>query len=118
MSKKSNKIIKNFIDSERVVRRQIRGFVKAMCEAARGGEVEAILLGKGMAACVARDWGNEHRRRDNILKRAIDHKYRKETSAFGKRGQSGRRIIASTIRLGRSLEFHATKGERDYRIMA
>jgi hypothetical protein len=114
----NDKIIKNFKRRDVNTRRQLHDFINAMCEEAKGGEIEAILLGKGMMPCVAREWGNEHRRRDYLLQQAIKRKYRKETSSFGKRGQDYRRIIASTIRKGRLLEFHATKGLRDCRVPA
>ncbi len=114
-SKQENeKTIKNFKRRGTSTRRQLHVFVKAMCEEVKGAEVEAILLDKGMDPCVAREWGSEHRRRDILLKRALDKKYRKETSSFGNRGQDFRRIIASFIRNGRRFEFHATKGMRDY----
>ena len=117
MPNQSNeKIIKNFKRRAASTRRQLHQFIKAMCNEAKGGEIEDVLLGQGMSPCVARELGNEHRRRDHILKRNIDRKYRKETSAFGKRGQSYRRIIASMIRKGRRMEFHATKGLRSYRV--
>ena len=114
----NKKIIKNF--KRRVVntRRQLHQFIKAMCAEAKGAEVEDILLGKGMTPCVAREWGSEHLRRANLLKRVMRRKYRKKTSAFGNCGQYGRRIISSKIRNGRHLEFHATKGHRSYRSTA
>lgn len=118
MADQSNeKIIKNFKSRATSTRLQLHQFIKAMCNEAKGGEIEDILLDQGMAPCVAREWGNEHRRRDHILKRNIDHKYRKETSSFGKRWQDYRRIIASIIRNGRRLEFHATKGLRSYKVV-
>ena len=118
MSDQSNeKIIKNFKRRAASTRRQLHQFIKAMCNEAKGGEIEDVLLSQGMAPCVACEWGNEHRRRDHMLKRNIDSKYRKETSAFGKSGQNYRRIIASIIRNGRRIEFHATKGLRSYRVV-
>ncbi len=113
----NEKIIKNFKRRATNTRRQLHQFIKAMCNDAKGGEIEDILLDKGMTFCVAREWGNEHWRRDRLLKRNIDCKYRKETSTFGKRGQSYRRIIASMICAGRRFEFHATKGGRSYRVV-
>ena len=118
VDQRNDKIIKNFKRRDVSTRRQLHEFVNAMCEEAKGGEIEAILLSKDMMPCVAREWGNEHRRRDYLLQQAINRKYRKETSSFGKRGQACRRIIASKIRKGRRLEFHATKGLRDCRVFA
>lgn len=115
---RNEKIIKNFKRRDNSTRRQLHEFIKAMCEEAKGAEIEALLLGKNMAPCVAREWGNEHRRRDHLLKRAVDRKYHKETSTFGKRGQNYRRIIWSKIRNGRRMEFHTTKGLRTYRVPA
>ncbi len=117
MSQQNKKDIKNFKRRATNTRRQLHQFIKAMCAEAKGAEVEDILLGKGMTPCVAREWGNEHLRRAILLKRAMRRKYRKDTSAYGKRGQYGRRIIASMIRDGRQLEFHATKGHRSYQVI-
>ncbi len=110
----NQKTIKNFKRRATNTRRQIRQFVKAMGEEARGGEVEDILLDKGITPCVAREWGNAHRLKDALLKRTMARKYRKETSSFGKRVQSYRRIIKSGAKDGRMFEFHATKGLRTY----
>lgn len=113
-NQQNEKIIKDFEDCPKSTRHQLHKFVKAMCVEDRGGEVEAILLGKDMTPCVAREWGNAHLMRKSMLNRAFLRKYRKETSAFGKRGQYGRRIIKSLVRAGRTVEFHATKGLRSY----
>ena len=118
MNQQDKKIIKNFKRRAVNTRRQFHQFIKAMCAEAKGAEVEDILLGKGMTPCAAREWGSEHLRRANLLKRVMRRKYRKDTSAYGKWGQYGSRIIASTIRDGRQLEFHATKGHRSYQVMA
>ena len=115
-NQQNEKIIKDFEEQSKSTRGQLRKFVKAMCEENRGAEVEAILLGKDMTPCVAREWGNAHLKRKSLLNRAFRRKYRKETSAFGKRGQYGRRIISSLVRDGRQVEFHATKGLRSYMI--
>lgn len=110
----NEKIIKNFIASDKPTRRQLHEFVKAMGSEARGGEVEDILLDNGMTTCVAREWGNAHRIKDALLQRTMARKYRKETSAYGKRGQSYRRIIRSGVKDGRRFEFHGAKGLRTY----
>ncbi len=112
----NDKIIDDFKKFGPISRRSVHMFVKAMCIESQGAEVEAILLGHGFAPCVAREWGNEHRNRDKMLKRSIERKYRKETSAYGLRGQNYRSIIASSVSNGRRLEFHATKGPRDYQV--
>ncbi len=113
---RNQKIIKNFKRHSTNTRSQLHQFIKAMSAEARGGEVEDILLSKGMTPCVAREWGNAHRIKDALLKRTMARKYRKETSSFGKRGQSYRRIIKSGVKDGRMFEFHATKGLRTYYI--
>ena len=110
----NKKIIKNYKRRSTNTRRQLHQFVKAMGEELRGGEVEEILLSQGMAPCVAREWGNVHRKRDVLLKQALACKFRKETSAYGKRGQPYRRIMKAGVRNGRRFEFHATKGMRTY----
>ncbi len=115
-NQQNEKIIKDFEDRPKSTRGQLRKFVKAMCEEADGDQVEAILLGKDYAPCVAREWGNAHLKRKSLLKRAFRRKYRKETSAFGPRGQFARRIISSVECDGRTVEFHATKGPRSYMI--
>ena len=116
MADQSNvKIIKNFKRRATSTRKQLHQFVKAMCDDAYGDEIESILLDKGFAACIAREWGTEHLRRRHMLKLNVERKFRKETSPFGKRGQECRRINATVIRDdGRRLEFHATKGPRLY----
>ena len=110
----NKKTIKNFIRRTTSTRRQLHQFVKAMGDDARGGEVEDILLDTGMAPCVAREWGNAHRLKDALLTRTMARKYRKETSAYGKRGQPYRRIMKAGVKNGRRFEFHATKGMRSY----
>ncbi len=115
-NQQNEKIIKDFKHSDTNTRAQLHKFVKAMCAEDRSGEIEDILLGKDMAPCVAREWGNAHLMRKSMLNRAFLRKYRKETSAFGTRGQYGRRIIKSLVRYGRTVEFHATKGLRIYMI--
>lgn len=115
-SQDNKKTIKNYKRRDANTRRQLHQFVKAMGEEARGGEVEDILLEKGIAPCVAREWGNEYKRHDVLLKRVMARKYRKETSGYGKKGQAYRRIIKTSVKSGRRLEFHATKGMRVYRI--
>ncbi len=115
-NQQNEKIIKNFKRRAASTRRQLHQFVKAMCDETKGDKVEAILLGKGMAPCVAREWGNQYCMRASLPKRVLDRKYRKETSAYGKRGQYGRRIVASSVCEGKQLEFHATKGPRSYRV--
>ncbi len=112
----NQKTIKNYKRRTISTRRQLHEFVKAMGEEARGGEVEEILLDQGMSPCVAREWGNVHRKKDVLLKRTMARKFRKETSAYGKRGESYRRIINTGVRDGRRFEYHATKGLRTYRI--
>ena len=114
MDQSNEKIIRNFKHHHDSTRRQLHDFIKAMCTEAKGDQVEGILLDKGMAPCVAREWGTEHLRRAALLKRVMVRKYRKDTSAFGKRGQDCRRIVASSMYEGRLLEFHATKGMRSY----
>ncbi len=115
-NQQNEKTIEDFEARPQNTRGQLHKFVKAMCAEAKGAEVEAILLSQGVVPCVAREWGTEHLRRAKMLKRAVRRKYRKETSAFGKRGQYGRRIISSVVRDGRLVEFHATKGIRSYMI--
>ena len=112
----NQKIIKNFKGRVINTRHQLHEFVKAMCNEAKGGDIESILLGTGMAPCVARAWGSEHIRQADLLKRNINRKYRKETSAFGRQRQNYRRIISSTLKDERHIEFHATKGTRSYQV--
>lgn len=112
----NQKIIKNFKSRDVSTRRQLHEFVKAMCNEGKGDEMENILLDKGMSPCKAREWGNQHIYRANLLKRNINRKYRKETSAFGRQRTNYRRIISSTICDGRVIEFHATKGTRSYQV--
>ena len=112
------KIIKNFKRRATNTRRQLHEFVKAMIAEARGAEIEGILLEQGMTPCVAREWGNAYKMHDNLLKRTMARKYRKETSAYGKKGMPYRRIMKSGVKSGRRFEFHATKGKRTYHIPA
>lgn len=114
----NQQIIDEFKARDASTRRQIHVFVKVMCEEARGHEVEAILLGQGMSTSAAREWGNAHLMQEFMRKRANLRKYRKETSAYGKRGQADRSIIATTVYGNRRAEFHATKGRRNFRISA
>ena len=114
----NDKIIDDFKKFGPISRRSVHMFVKAMCIESRGHEVEAILLGKGLAICAAREWGNAHLMREFMRKRANLRKYRKETSAYGTRGQADRSIIATTVYGDRRAEFHATKGRRNFRISA
>lgn len=114
----NEQVIEEFKARDASTRRQIHVFVKVMGVEARGAEVEAILLGQGVATCVAREWGNAYLMREFMLKRANLRKYRKETSAYGKRGQADRSIIATTVYGDRRAEFHATKGRRNFRIAA
>ena len=114
----NEQIIDEFKARDASTRRQIHVFVKTMGIEARGHEVEAILLGKGLAICAAREWGNAHLMREFMRKRANLRKYRKETSAYGTRGQADRSIIATTVYGNRRAEFHATKGRRNFRISA
>ena len=118
MSQQDKKTLKNFKRRATNTRRQLHQFINAMCAEAKGTEVEDILLGKSMTPCVAREWGSEHTRRAHLLNRTMRSKYRKDTSAYGPRGQNYRRIIKSIIRDGRHLEFHATKGPRSYQVIA
>ena len=119
MSNELNKsIIKHFKRRTASTRRQLNDFIKAMISEARGAEVEDILLEQGMAPCVAREWGNAYKMHDALLKRVMARKYRKETSAYGKKGMPYRRIIRSGVKTGRRFEFHATKGMRTYHIPA
>ncbi len=112
----NEQIIDYFQVKDAPTRRQLHIFIKAMCEEARGAEVEAILLGMDFAPCVAREWGTESKRRAFMLQRSMRRKYRKDTSAYGKRGQADRSIIATTLYGDRRAEFHATKGRRNYAI--
>ncbi len=122
-----NKLIKNFKRRQTSTRRELHQFIKAMREANLGDKVEGILLEKGFAPCVAREWGNAHLMHAAIHAKAKARKIRKELSTFGAKGDDYRRIIFSKVRnsipgfhglftTGRLWELHATKGWRDYQI--
>ena len=49
--------IKNFKRRKTSTRGDLHRFIKAMREANKGDQVEAVLLEKGFAPCVAREWG-------------------------------------------------------------
>lgn len=119
--------IKNFKRRKTSTRVELHQFIKAMREANKGDEVEAILLTKGFAPCVAREWGNAYLLHATLTASAKKKKIRRELSKFGTKGEDYRRIIFSKIRdsvpgfhgiftTGRLWELHATKGWRNYQI--
>jgi hypothetical protein len=91
------------------------------CEAGNGFDDHASpenlckeLVDRGVHPVVAREWSNEHDRRDAILDRMIEKQGKKAKG----HGVPYRRIIKSIIGVGREFQYHATKGWRSYRIAA
>lgn len=99
-------------------KREISSVVKHFIDIGKPDKVEQFLLDRGVAPCVAREWGNEPARRKHMTDRNQEIKLRKEISLVGKRGDFGRRIVSTAHRFGREIVFHATKGVRTYRIAA
>lgn len=63
-----------------------------------------------LAACAEAD------RRAALARRRARREERKLKSAFGRRGQYNRRVIARKVEDGQEVLFHATKGPRYYRL--
>ena len=99
-------------------RREIPDILAHFIRQGKPGRVEQFLLDRGIVPCVAREWGNEPARRQHAAAFRLKKITTKALSAFGKRGDFGRRIIKTIHKYGREIVFHATKGYRTYRIAA
>lgn len=108
--------------------REIAGIVKHFINEALPNKIEAFLLARGVAPCVAREWAGEPAKRIHATAFRMKKAFRKAASAFGARGAFGRRILSSDTYVSRFwpdgrvtkriIEQHATKGARTYRLAA
>ncbi len=98
-------------------RREISSIVDHFINENKPEKIEQFLLDRGVAPCVAREWGNEPARRKHAADFHSKKFIRKEMSPVGKRGEYGRRIVKTIHRFGREIVFHATKGIRTYRVV-
>lgn len=116
--------------------------VNRLIKSGKADEIEATLLGRNVAPCVAREWANEPKRREVHERKRLERKARKDASKFGGRGDAWRRILrtwtvketrlkvphfdqatgettfSEIVVPGREFMFHATKGVRSYRTPA
>ena len=124
------KQIKHLVTDATIRRGHIGFLVKYLIKEGRAVEILANLISKGVTLSVAQEWANEPLRRASLTAKNSRRTLRKETSAFGRRGVYGRRIVWSELVKGdpelrptmlgwdRTFEYHATKGQRGYRAQA